>query len=61
MLRPTVRRMTVLALLVTLAVAAGLWFIIGYGAVTVSRHVASTVDHLPHGPRPEPARIGNTH
>lgn len=59
MLRPTVRRMTVLALLVSLAVAAGLWVVIGYGAVTVSRRVASTVDHLPHGPRPEPARIKN--
>lgn len=59
MLRPTVRRMTVLALLVSLAAAAGLWLIIGYGAVKVSRQVASTVDQLPHGPRPEPARIGN--
>jgi hypothetical protein len=57
MLRPTVRRVTVLALLVSMLVAMGLWLAIGYGAFRVTRHVANTLDHLPHGPRPGPARI----
>ncbi|MBA2934668.1 hypothetical protein HZF05_11235 [Sphingomonas sp. CGMCC 1.13654] len=59
MLRPTVGRMAVLGLLVSLVVAAGLWLAIGYGAFRVSHHIASQIDHLPHGPRPEKARIEN--
>ena len=59
MLKPTVRRATVIALLVSLVIAAGLWFLIGYGTLKVSQHVVKKVDSLPHGPRPEPARIAN--
>ena len=57
MLRPTVGRISVLALLLSILVGAGLWFVIGYGALRVSKKVAAKIEHLPHGPRPEPAKI----
>jgi len=57
MLRPTVGRLSVVALLLSILVGAGLWFAIGYGALRVSKTVAAKIDHLPHGPRPEPAKI----
>ena len=57
MLRPTVGRISVLALLLSILVGAGLWFAIGYGALRVSKKVAAKIEHLPHGPRPEPAKI----
>lgn len=57
MLRPTVGRMTVVALLLSILVGLGIWFAIGYGALRVSKKVAAKIDHLPHGPRPEPAKI----
>ena len=57
MLRPTVRRVAVVALLASILAGAGLWIAIGYGALRVSKKVAATIDHLPHGPRPKPANI----
>lgn len=57
MLRPTVGRVTIVALLVSLLAGAALWFAIGYGALRVSRKVEAKIDHLPHGPRPSPANI----
>lgn len=57
MLRPTVGRVAVVALLVSGLVGAGLWLAVGYGALRVSRKVAAKIDHLPHGPRPQPAHI----
>jgi hypothetical protein len=57
MLRPTVGRVTVVVLLLSILLGAGLWLAIGYGALRVSKKVAAKIDHLPHGPRPEPAKI----
>jgi hypothetical protein len=57
MLKPTVKRAAVVALLVSILLGAGLWLAIGYGAVRVSTKVAAEVDRLPHGPRPQPAKI----
>jgi hypothetical protein len=57
MLRPTVGRMTVVALLLSILVGAGLWLAIGYGALRVSKKVAAKIEQVPHGPRPQPAKI----
>lgn len=57
MLRPTVGRVTVIILLVATVAGAGIWLAIGYGAIRVSKTVATRIDHLPHGPRPGPAKL----